>query len=83
MMGTGWGGKDGERATLAYLDADRAAIVTDPEMLRLIQRRDALLAEIAELKKRRLMMQALEYDGILEQLLIDLALVSRDIRART
>ncbi|MDQ3070675.1 MAG: hypothetical protein M3R55_13220 [Acidobacteriota bacterium] len=76
-------GKDGERASLAYLDADRAAIVTDPDLLRLIQRRDAIVAEVEELKKRRLMMQAPEYDGLLEQLLIDLALVSRDIRART
>lgn len=76
-------GKDGERASLAYLDADRAAIVTDPEMLRLMQRRDALLLEVDELRKRRLMMPPLEYDGLLEKLLIDLALVSRDIRART
>ena len=76
-------GNDGHRASLAYLDADRAAIVTDPEMLRLMQKRDALLLEIEELKKRRLMMQPVEYDGLLEKLLIDLALVSRDIRART
>ena len=76
-------GKDGERASLAYLDADRAAIVTDPGLLRLMQRRDALLLEIEELKKRRLMMPPVEYDGLLEKLLIDLALVSRDIRART
>jgi hypothetical protein len=76
-------GTDGERASLAYLDADRAAIVTDPDLLRLMQRRDALLLEIEELKKRRLMMPPLEYDGLLEKLLIDLALVSRDIRART
>jgi hypothetical protein len=76
-------GKDGERASLAYLDADRAAIVTDPDLLRLMQRREALLLEIEELKKRRLMMPPLEYDGLLEALLIDLALVSRDIRART
>jgi len=76
-------GKDGERASLAYLDADRAAIVTDPELLRLMQRRDALLLEIDELKKRRLMMPTVEYDTLLETLLIDLALVSRDIRART
>ena len=76
-------GKDGERASLAYLDADRAAIVTDPDLLRLMQRRDALLLEIDELKKRRLMMPPVEYDGLLEKLLIDLALVSRDIRART
>ena len=76
-------GKDGNRASLAYLDADRAAIVTDPDMLRLMQRRDALLLEIDELKKRRLMMPSLEYDGLLEKLLIDLALVSREIRAKT
>jgi hypothetical protein len=76
-------GRDGERASLAYLDVDRAAIVTDPALLRMMQRRDGLLAEIEELKKRRLMMQPLEYDGLLEKLLIDLALVSRDIRART
>ena len=76
-------GNDGQRASLAYLDADRAAIVTDPALLRLMQRRDTLLAEIEELKKRRLMMPPLEYDALLETLLIDLALVSRDIRART
>lgn len=79
----GMDGKDGERASVAYLDVDRAAIVTDPALLRLMQRRDALLAEIDELKKRRLMMQPIEYDGLLETLLIDLAVVSRDIRART
>lgn len=76
-------GEDGARASVAYLDVDRAAIVTDPDMLRLMQRRDALIGEIEELKKRRLMMPELEYDGLLEKLLIDLALVSRDIRART
>ena len=76
-------GNDGNRASLAYLDADRAAIVTDPEMLRLMQKRDGLLLEIEELKKRRLMMPPVEYDGLLEKLLIDLSLVSRDIRART
>lgn len=76
-------GKDGERASLAYLDADRAAIVTDPDLLRLMQRRDALVGEVEELKKRRLMMPELEYDTLLEKLLIDLALVSRDIRNRT
>jgi len=76
-------GRDGTRASLAYLDADRAAIVTDAGMLRLMQRRDALLLEIDELKKRRLMMPPAEYDGLLEKLLIDLALVSREIRART
>lgn len=80
---SGADGKDGERASLAYFDADRAAIVTDPDLLRLMQRRDALLVEIEELKKRRLMMPELEYDGLLEQLLIDLSLVSRDIRQRT
>lgn len=76
-------GRDGERASLAYLDADRAAIVTDPELLRLFQKRDALLYELDDLKKRRLMMPPFEYDGLLENLLIDLAVVSRDIRART
>ncbi|MEX2272995.1 MAG: hypothetical protein WD690_16090 [Vicinamibacterales bacterium] len=76
-------GQDGQRASLAYLDVDRAAIVTDPALLRLMQRRDTLLADIDELKKRRLMMPPLEYDSLLEKLLIDLALVSRDIRART
>ena len=76
-------GKDGERASLAYLDADRAAIVTDPDLLRLMQRRDALVGEVEELKKRRLMMPELEYDTLLEKLLIELALVSRDIRSRT
>jgi hypothetical protein len=76
-------GVDGTRASLAYLDADHASIVTDPDLLRLMQRRDALVGEVEELRKRRLMMPELEYDGLLEKLLIDLALVSRDIRSRT
>lgn len=76
-------GDDGARASVAYLDVDRAAIVTDPELLRLMQRRDALVDEVEELKKRRLMMPELEYDALLEKILIDLALVSREIRART
>ena len=76
-------GADGNRASLAYLDLDRAAIVTDPDLLRLMQRRDTLVGEVEELRKRKLMMPELEYDGLLEKLLIDLALVSRDIRAKT
>lgn len=42
-----------------------------------------LVGEAEELKKRRLMMPELEYDTLLEKLLIELALVSRDIRSRT
>lgn len=76
-------GEDGARASVAYLDVDRAAIVTDPDLLRLMQRRDALVDEVEELKKRRLMMPELEYDALLEKILIDLALVSREIRQRT
>ena len=76
-------GPDGARASVAYLDVDRAAIVTDPDLLRLMQRRDALVDEVEELKKRRLMMPEGEYDALLEKILIDLALVSREIRRRT
>ena len=68
---------------LGQSEGDVEKTLEFPDLLRLIQRRDALVGEVEELKKRRLMMPELEYDALLEKLLIELALISRDIRNRT
>ena len=88
---TAWARGD-ETPARDALAADAAAGNRDAALevgliyLRLGRRDDARAAFeslSAALKKRRLMMPEVEYDGLLEKLLIDLALVSRDIRART
>jgi hypothetical protein len=76
-------GADGSVASRTYLDrALPGAAPTDEVMLKLLQRRTALETEAEELKIRRSFLPPDEYAREFERLMIELARVSRDIRAR-
>jgi hypothetical protein len=77
-------GEDGSQASRIYLDESRPdAAPTDDVLLKLLQRRTLLEAETDDLKIRRTFMPQAEYEAEFERLMIELARVSRDIRART
>jgi hypothetical protein len=76
-------GEDGSVASRTYLDqAVPGAPPTDEVLLALLQKRASLEAEVEELRIRRSFMQLDEYKKEFERLMIELARVSRDIRAR-
>jgi hypothetical protein len=76
-------GDDGSFASHVYLDEPLpGAAPTDEVLLQLMQRRAAIEAELEELKLRRSFLRATEYRQEFERLMIELARVSRDIRAR-
>ena len=83
-VGLGTPNGDGSLASRTYLDKPLpGAAPTDEVMLKLLQQRAALEAEVEELQIKKAFMQAAEYAGEFERLMIELAKVSRAIRART
>lgn len=76
-------GADGAYASRVYLDENLpGAAPTDEALLELLQRKSLVEAELDELKIRRAFLPAEEYAKEFERLIIELAKVSRDIRAR-
>jgi hypothetical protein len=73
-------GTDGTLSNMTFLDAPAAAASNDPAVQALIQRRDQLATEVDQLRQRRSTMPSAEFDQQFEKLIIDLALVSRDVR---
>jgi hypothetical protein len=79
----GGDGTDGPASARLYLDPDvPGAAPTDEALLTLLQKRVSLQADVDDLKQRRQLMTPDEYQNEFEKLMIDLARVSRDIRAR-
>jgi hypothetical protein len=79
----GGDGTDGSAAARLYLDPDvPGAAPTDEVLLTLLQKRASLQADVEDLKQRRQLMTPDEYQKEFERLMIDLARVSRDVRAR-
>lgn len=77
-------GQDGSLASRTYLDLAAAdAAPTDEVLLQLLQQRATLEAEVEELRIKRAFMQPGEYAKEFERLMIAMARVSRDVRART
>jgi hypothetical protein len=76
-------GPDGNIAGVTYLDGAPAATSADPEVQRLLTRRQQLNDQIDDLRRRRGTLAPDEYDKELDRLLTDLADVSREIRTRT
>lgn len=77
-------GEDGSLASRLYLDAPQpGAAPTDEVLLKLLQRKATLEAEVDDLKIRRQFLPAEEYAAEFERLMIELARVSRDVRERT
>ena len=76
-------GSDGAYASRVYLDENLpGAAPTDEELLKLLQRKALVEAELDELKIRRAFLPAEEYAKEFERIIIELSKVSRDIRAR-
>jgi hypothetical protein len=77
-------GEDGALARSRFLSpgAGRPAVVADPELTALYGRRDSLQVRIEALRDRRGEMEEAEYEQELENLLVELALVTRQIRTR-
>lgn len=75
---------DGSLASRTYLDESLpGAAPTDEVLLKLLQRKTTLEAEVDDLKIRKTFLSAVEYAQEFERLMIELAKVSHDIRART
>jgi hypothetical protein len=76
-------GPDGSLARLMYLDAETPAAANDPELASLIRRRRELEAEAEALKLKKAVMPSTTWEAEYEKLMIELAKVSREIRARS
>jgi hypothetical protein len=76
-------GDDGSLASRTYLDESLpGAQPTDEVLLKLLQRKATLEAEVDDLKIRRQFLPPTEYAKEFERLMIELAQVSHDIRQR-
>ena len=74
---------DGNLAKVVYLDSKSIEEAgNDAELLRLIAQRQKLEEEIEKLKGRKSDMKVEEYESELERLLVELAQVNREIKAR-
>lgn len=75
-------GPDGDLAALTYLDVPELPTSSDPEVQQLINRQAALTAEIDELRRNRATIGEVAFVREFERLIIELSLVSRDVRRR-
>ena len=76
-------GDDGSLASRTYLDESLpGAQPTDEVLLKLLQRKATLEAEVEDLKVRRQFLPPADYAKEFERLMIELSQVSHDIRAR-
>lgn len=77
-------GEDGSMASRTYLDEPRpGAAPTDEVLLKLLQKKATLEADVEDLKIRKTFLPAGEYAKELERIMTDLARVTHDIRGRT
>ena len=77
-------GDDGSVASRTYLDVTPAgAAATDDVLVELLQRRASLTAEAEELQVKKAFMSADEYSREFERIMLALARLGREIRARS
>jgi hypothetical protein len=76
-------GTDGSIAALTYFGGEAAITSEDPEVQRLLTRQRELTEQVDALRLRQSTMPAEEYQKQFEQLMLDLAAVSADVRRRT
>ncbi len=75
-------GPDGTIAGVTYLDVVEVPKVADPEVQALLNRRQELTEKVDGLRRRQPEMAPAEYDKEFEALIIELSLVSREVRRR-
>jgi hypothetical protein len=79
----GGDGTDGSLSSDVYLDEPLpGARPTDEILLKLLQKRAGLEADLDELKVRRSFLRPAEYQQEFERLMVELARVNREVRAR-
>jgi len=76
-------GQDGIVAGLTYLDVAAAPKSADPEVQQLLNRQQTLMEQVDELRRKRGTMAPDEFDREFERLIVDLSVVSRDVRRKT
>lgn len=76
-------GGDGSLARRLFLDPDRVVPTGDPVVADLQRRRDAVQAQLDELKMRQPLLKEGEYQAELERLLLELARISQQLRNRS
>jgi hypothetical protein len=75
-------GPDGTIAGLTYLDAVAMPTSSDPAVQEMLGRQKVLTEQVDELRRRRPTMPAEEFDREFEKLIVELSLVSRDVRRK-
>jgi hypothetical protein len=75
-------GPDGDVAGLTYLDVLATPTSSDPATQALLTRQAQLTQQIDELRKRRQSIPAVQFDKEFEELIIELSLVSRELRRK-
>ena len=73
---------DGKLAALTYFSGATVATSTDPETQRLLARQQQLTEQVDELRRNQGSIPKAEYDKQFEQLMLDLAQVSAEVRKR-
>lgn len=76
-------GEDGTLSTMTYLDAVVEAKPTDPAVQMLFQKQELLTIQVDELKRKKATMAPAEYEAAWEKLMIELATVGAEIRAKS
>ena len=76
-------GPDGEIAGLTFLESAATPTSSDPETQKLIARQVDLTQQVDDLRRRRSSMPPIAFDQEFERLIIELALVSRNVRKHT
>jgi len=76
-------GEDGNVAAFTYLAVSTVPTVSDPEVQQMLVRQQTLTEQVDDLRRRKATMSAADFDREFEKLIVDLALVSRDIRRKT
>ena len=76
-------GPDGTLARTTYLDAEPGTITADVALAGLQRRRAALETQLEELKAKKESLSTEDYEAQLERVLVELARVARQIRARS
>ena len=75
-------GKDGTLASTTFMDAVVSSRQADPGLQQMVQHQEQLLLKLDELKKQKAKMKPEDYQPAWEALIIEIATISRDIRAR-
>lgn len=76
-------GPDGALARTMYLDAELPGVANDPELAALVRRRRELETEAEALKLKKGVMPAPAWEAEYEKLMLELARVTREIKAKS